>query len=63
MNSSVAIVTKELVQVPNIKSEFNNMMYKVGIKTSMVETARMCPPAVDRGTPFGMGLTLPFQNR
>jgi hypothetical protein len=55
MNSSVAIVTKEFVQEPNIKSEFNNMMYKVGIKTSMVETAGMCSP--------GIWLTLPFQNR
>jgi hypothetical protein len=44
MNSSVAKVTKELVQVPNRKSNFNNMMYKVGIKSNMVEMAGMCLP-------------------
>jgi hypothetical protein len=43
MISSVAIVTKELVQVPTIKSKFNNIMHKVGIKSNMVETAGICP--------------------
>jgi hypothetical protein len=40
----MAVVTKELFQVPTIKSKFNNMMYKVGIKSNMVETSGMCPP-------------------
>jgi hypothetical protein len=43
MNSSVSVVTKELVQVPNIKSKLSNMMYKVGLKSNVVETAGMCP--------------------
>jgi hypothetical protein len=44
MNSSIAIVTKELVQVSSIKSKVSNMSYKFDIKSNMVETAGMCPP-------------------
>jgi hypothetical protein len=44
MNSSIAIVTKKLVQVSTIKSEFNNMLYKLDIKLNMVETAGIYAP-------------------
>jgi hypothetical protein len=35
------MVTKELVQVPTIKSKFSNVLYKVDTKSNMVETAGM----------------------
>jgi hypothetical protein len=44
MNSSIAIVTKELVQVSTIKSKFNKIFYKLDIKSNMVETAGICHP-------------------
>jgi hypothetical protein len=43
MNSSIAIVTKELVQVSTIKPKFNKM-YKLYIKSNMIETAGICHP-------------------
>jgi hypothetical protein len=44
MNSSIAIVTKELVQVSTIKPKFNKMLYKLDIKSNMIETAGTCHP-------------------
>jgi hypothetical protein len=44
MNSSIAIVTKELVQVSTIKPKFNKMLYQLYIKSNMVETAGICNP-------------------
>jgi hypothetical protein len=44
MNSSIAIVTKELDQVSTIKPNFNTRLYKPDSKSNMIETAGTCHP-------------------